>query len=406
MWQAYNYGDHAFTTGVCYRSFLGKRYARMLPLYYVSQLICLGRLVERMKASPVDAWAVLHYIALALGANTWFPWPMTATDGITRGVFMGNATLWSLQTELAFYVAFPLLLRAVRWLLGVSTVSGLGRGQSVDVDRRCRYLLGLLGMFVVLSMVPILVQCYGPSASATAAIGRELRCYGDWLGLIYAWPVCRVSEFILGILTASLYVLGCEAQSAGPDASHTALVRFVSSHWLLHSPLVLMAWTSILALLMIFLPHPDVGLPSIVFSLNPGSFALGFVFLLLLLVQSHSPLKPAQRQPNPVAALLTLPVALTMGELSFAFYAFHEAPLFYLSSIGEQFPRSAALAFVAALGLAIPGHHLVEVPVYQWVGRRLRRCDCHDDHVGLSDIHRDEAVGQTDQEESSVEAGA
>ena len=78
-----------------------------------------------------------------------------------------------------------------------------------------------------------------------------------------------------------------------------------------------------------------------------------------------------------------MPLALRLGELSFAFYAFHYVPYEYTSSIGEVFPHSIGLAFVAALGLAIPAHHLVEVPVYQWVSRRLRKCDCHDDHVGL-----------------------
>ena len=393
--QCYNYGDHAFSTRTCYLSFVGKRYARLLPCYYLSQLMCIGRGIQ-VTQSNSDVWIVLHWIASALAMNTWFPWPTSGSNGLFRNMFFLNATLWSLQTELAFYLLFPLLLRALRWLLEVRTISGLGKGEAAKVDRRAGELLALLLLFSALSLVPILLQCYGPGASQLAIANNnpDYECASDYLAILYAAPYARLSEFILGILLASLYLLGAEAQRAAPDGSgQSRLVRFVSSHSVLHHPYALLLWAVALTVLFLELPNPDFHVPGryLAFVLNPGSFALGFVVLMLLMVNSMSPLKPTPTAFNPLGWLLTLPVAVRMGEISFSFYAFHGVPQFYLASIGLAFPPSAALAFVAALGLAVPAHCYVEVPFYQWATKRLPKCDCHDDHVGLTDIHSEAA---------------
>ena len=304
--QAYNYGDHAFNSGVCYFSFVGKRYGRMLPLYYLSQLMCVGTEVVRVREAGWDGVDVLHWLALASATNTWFPWPITPQHGFTRGSGLLNPTLWTLQTELAFYLAFPPVLRAVRWVLGVATISGLGRGRSADVDRRCRFLLALLALFSALSVIPILLQCYGPElddAQAAAEGIRPGRCITSWVAILYVAPYCRVSEFVLGLLTAALYILSTEAQTEGgggvgtDGGAHTPLVHFASTHWLLRSPVVLMAWMTGLALLLVFLPHPDLGLPPAAFGVNPGCFALGFA--LLLLPPRQLPTAPYHHHPSP-----------------------------------------------------------------------------------------------------------
>ena len=98
-------------------------------------------------------------------------------------------------------------------------------------------------------------------------------------------------------------------------------------------------------------------------------------------------LQTGSQRLNLLGRLLTWHVAVTMGELSFAFYTFHCVPLVYVVSIGLQFPPSVGLAFVAALGLAVPAHFYVEIPCYQWATRRLPSCGCRDDHVGLRYLH-------------------
>ena len=400
---AYNYGDHRFDTRACYLSFLGKRYGRMLPLYYLSMLMCLGVVVNQLRTATIDVWTWLHWLALALAINTWVPWPTSGSNGQFRQLFAVNPVLWSLQTELGFYVAFPLFLRVLRRLLSIPTLTGIGRGEASVVDRRARHLLALLLLFSALTIVPTLLLCYGPGADRLAYLGSQYQCYGDWAAVLYTAPWIRFVEFVLGMLVAALYLLTVEAGEAAGEgqgeaggeaqaSAPTGLVRFLSSSAVLHSPWLLAAYTVGLSLLLVYLPSPGWDVPGrqLVFALNPGSFALGFALLYLLLLNTRSPLKPTLPGYNPVGYLFTHPAMVRMGEVSFAFYSMHYVPLVYAQSIGQRFPSSGALAFAAALGLALPSHYHVEVPCYQWASRALPKCDCHDDHQGLKDLHAGE----------------
>jgi peptidoglycan/LPS O-acetylase OafA/YrhL len=98
----YNYGSHAFDSRTCYLSFLGKRYARLMPLYWLSQLLAVGAVVQTARSEGVNEWSVMHYIATVLGINTWLPWPnIPANGGIRRGTVIFNAALWTIQTEVS-----------------------------------------------------------------------------------------------------------------------------------------------------------------------------------------------------------------------------------------------------------------------------------------------------------------
>ena len=361
----YNYGDHAFSSYACCLSFLGRRYARMLPLYYLSTLIFLGAIRQAVRASPPDGLTALHYAAYLLGMNTWWPWPYDDAVTSDRGAFIANVSLWSIQTELAFYCAFPGLLRLFRWLLGISRVTGIGLGEVSEVSGRAWRLLSLICLFSITSLIPTLLMCYGPSerqqATLQALFGVELskatECLGDWFVFLYAAPWCRVSEFILGMLCAQLYLLTVEAQAGGSEdgdgESQSALVRFVSSSWLLHSPWVLLTWTVLLAVLLVELANPawDLRGRETALGVNPGSFSVGFMLLIFLMCSTAGPFTRKARPGgwkdfNLVAFLLTLPPATAMGEVSFAFYAFHYCPPTYVDSIGlpmAEFGRARLL---------------------------------------------------------------
>ena len=75
--------------------------------------------------------------------------------------------------------------------------------------------------------------------------------------------------------------------------------------------------------------------------------------------------------------LLTRPVALELGAMSFCFYAFHYVPIVYAESIGLPPNRSAAIEFCAAVGLAWMGYKYVETPVYNALSALLPACRCH-----------------------------
>ena len=131
---AYCYGDHRFDSWRCYGSFIGRRYARLFPIYVISQLMSLGSEVSAVKQYGMDAWTVLHWLALATGTHLWFPWPEYApsTNPGSRGYFMLNPTLWALSVVLFFYASMPLLMRAGRWFVGVDRLSELPRGKSTS----------------------------------------------------------------------------------------------------------------------------------------------------------------------------------------------------------------------------------------------------------------------------------
>ena len=406
----YNYGDHRFTTAACVASFLGRRYARMLPLYYLSALLFVGAVKQSLAAQPLTPLQTLHYIAYALGTNTWWPWPYDNDVTSDRGAFIVNVSLWSIQTELAFYCAFPALLRLLRLALGVSSVTGIGLGAASAVSGRAWRLLGLLCLFSGTSLIPTLLMCYGPAereqATLSGLFGQQLShataCLSDWFVFLYAAPWCRISEFVLGMLAAMLYLLTVERQQTEREADDDAekqppVLRCLSSCWLLHSPWLLLAWTLLLAALLVELGNPawDMRGRQTILAVNPGAFAVGFTLLILLMCTTAAPLSRKAgaaghwSQLNLVALLLTCPAAVAMGEVSFAFYAVHYCFPTYVTSIGLQWQNSLALAFCAALGLAVPAHLYLEVPVYQFVSQRLPRCSCRDDHEGIRGIHSD-----------------
>ena len=73
-----------------------------MPLYWLSQLLAVGAVVGTARRNGVTVWSGLHYIAIALGINTWLPWPNVPDNGGTfRGIFVFNATMWTIQTEVS-----------------------------------------------------------------------------------------------------------------------------------------------------------------------------------------------------------------------------------------------------------------------------------------------------------------
>ena len=131
---AYCYGNHRFHTWRCYFSFIGRRYARLLPIYYISQLMCLGDQVNAVRQYGWDGWTVLHWLALATGTQFWFYWPAYELTPRSqyRGLSVLNRTLWAISAVLFFYVSMPVLMRVIRWYIGVDRLNDLPRGHSTS----------------------------------------------------------------------------------------------------------------------------------------------------------------------------------------------------------------------------------------------------------------------------------
>ena len=355
----YSYGSHSFDgwKGPCTQHFLMKRYARLMPLYWLSTLMGVGFEVLMLKMGEWQGgWTIAHWVAVALGCNTWFPWPLYGTGpfAVRRGILMFNPTLWSIQTELGFYVLFPSLTRALRYALGLSSMRHLTRGSAVELEGRFIRLSQLFVVFTVLGLVPTLLWLWDSGLSA----------------LLYAMPWLRVSEFVLGMLVCALYLLLVHARtpSVHAELSHSSYLRWASSS---SSPLFSRVTLDIAVVVLstAFIALGKSGWDPRLLASNPGSFGTPLSLLLLLMVLTHSPLS---MQPTGLSAwLLTRRWLVQLGVLSFAFYAFHGSAITYTWTAGQPVNLSIPLNFACALGLAVMGHYLVEKPLYDAVTTRI-----------------------------------
>ena len=360
---AYCYGDHRFHTWRCYWAFISRRYARLLPIYYISQLMCVGEQVNAVRQYGWNGWTVLHWLAVATGTQFWWYWPAYEMSPWpeARGLYMLNITLWALSAVLFFYVSMPVLTRAIRWYIGVDRLSDLPRGNSTS------RLLQLFVLLSVLIWIPLL------------ATPTEVLPY------IESMPYTRIAEFALGLVTAALYLSIRQHQqqrdienptSAAQQGGGGQLIDFLTSSPLLNSPIVLDVVMGLTILLVILLGLPSVNKPAFLSAGNWSAAALCYIILMLAL--TGTPTSDSKNGRLGVCSwLLTRPIVLELGAMSFCFYAFHFVPIIYALSIGLPFNRSAAIEYCAAVGLAWMGYKWVETPVYNFLSARLPSCRCH-----------------------------
>lgn len=145
---------------------LGRFYARRLARIYPSHLaMAVVALLVPVTAKPITGPGVVANLLLV---QAW--WPSLPV------VFGLNGVSWYLSCELAFFVAFPFLLR---WM-----------------NRHSLAALAVLtgGWYVASSVVAVLAARPGAPV---------------WLGLLgYANPAVVFSDFLLGVLAARALVLG------------------------------------------------------------------------------------------------------------------------------------------------------------------------------------------------------
>ena len=346
----YTYGNTSFTSRTAYAHFVIKRASRLLPIYWLSTLCCIGVEMRQVMQHGMDEWTILHWLATLTGTNTWWPWPIyeRSDNPELRGMArMFNGSLWTIQTELGFYCLFPLLLALLRRILLLSSdVSTIASADAQRVTRLCRLKL-LCGMMAMTSLLPTLLAASSP----------------DILGVFcYCAPWMRLSEFVLGMLLALVYFY--IVQQPRP------IVVLYSRYTLDLAVLLIVTFMVFAKFITVPLLGENIGV--LFLADNPGCFAPILTFILLLMLLSCSPLAGEQRR-GVTSWLLTRPESVTMGELSFAFYVFGMVPYYYAKSIGARVQNSAAVEVCAALGMAVIGHYYVEKPIYQFVSQRLQR---------------------------------
>ena len=353
---AYCYGDHRFDTCRCYWSFIGRRYARLFPIYLLSQLMCVGEQVNTVRKYGTNVWTYLHWAAYLTGTDRWMVWPEyeLSDNPAWRGMRAFNPSMWALSCVLFFYVTMPVLMRVIRWYVGVDRLSELPRGRSTS------RLLHLVVLCVVVMAVWLL-------------IGQ----YTGVLIILYI-PYSRVWEFALGLVLAALHLsitarhkqqLGDHGltSAAAPDDTDRPL-NYLASTPLLNDPLALDVVMALTIALVILLALPTIDLPQCFATGTWLAGVIGYIILTIALTNGKGGL---------LNRLLSTRLLQELGSMSFCFYAFHYVPLIYAESIGLPANRSAAIELCAGIGLAWLGYRYVETPVYVYLSSKLPSCRCH-----------------------------
>ncbi|MEV0505639.1 acyltransferase [Streptomyces spectabilis] len=283
------------------RRFWRRRLAKIYPSHLVTALAAFALL-----AATGTALRPGEVTANALLLQSFFPQPHMYVSG--------NPVSWSLSCELLFYLAFPLLWRALRALPA----------------------RGLWPLAAALAAAVAALPAAVALLPATPALALPDGTTGQWqYWLLYVFPPVRAAEFVLGMTLARIVREG---------------------HWRGPRPLPAAALLGAGYVLATQLPY------------LAGLVAATIVPIALLIAAlAHA---DATGRPTRLAA----PLLVRLGEVSFALYLVHRLVLIHgHRALGQRtFATPAALlllaaAFAASLLIAALLHHAVEKPAMRFL---------------------------------------
>jgi peptidoglycan/LPS O-acetylase OafA/YrhL len=295
--------------------YLRNRALRILPALWVAVLLA-ALLVPN--TGPVT-WA--SYLQHATVTQVYFDGP--TVEGLTQ--------LWSLATEVAFYLVLPFLARFLT-------------GYERPTRRAVRWRLAVLACFTVL----------GPIWMATASASAHSRA-GLWLPGYLGW-------FAVGMGLA-LWQVARSSGRLGPSALDT-LAKLPATVWGIGLALLLIATSPIAG------PY----------NLSPSSPAQAFVKSLLYTAIAACVVLPAITPTRRIAAVLGGKVGHIAGDISYGVFAYHLVVLNVVARIAgyNLFSGHFAVLFVATVIistlLAAASYYLMERPIMRR-GRHDRNYD-------------------------------
>ncbi|MDT0436243.1 MULTISPECIES: acyltransferase [Streptomyces] len=207
------------------RRFWRRRLVKIFP----NHLVTLAAALLLMLSASVPITAI-NTVPTVFLVQSWIP----EQDAVIN--YGGNAPSWSLACELLFYLSFPLLLRVAR---------------GIRPGHLWRWLAGTA---VLIALVPLVAGLL--PARPTMPLTND-HWWAVWF--TYYFPVTRLLEFALGVLTALIVMRGRRLPFGVVPALALAVVAFVAGA---HLPGVFdrVAATSLpLALLIGALARADTG---------------------------------------------------------------------------------------------------------------------------------------------------
>jgi len=329
-------------------AFLWARFARLYPLFLLMMLVYVlvsQRHVAYWTGRPEEINAIfqaLPYFLLSIQS-----WIYKLIDGGTLidAIRGGSPPTWSISTEWFFYLAYPL----IAWLILRARAPAI--------------ILLVVGLWCVL-WTSFSTGLYDHSPQIDAwAVGR----FGPIAGvqnhedsfvrwLLYVSPYLRIGEFVLGAMTAQLYI-ALQRRDVTRRENTLGGALF---------------WAAALSVLLVaYLEYsPDV--PTTIFRKMNMNFALAPSVALLVFC--------AARYQSAASRLLTSRPALALGEASYSIYLVHSIVLISAVKLTGSVVHGTAynvvelivlMAIVVAISLLLYAYY--EAPARSWLRRRWGR---------------------------------
>ncbi len=288
-----------------------KRFARIWPLHITIFLMRFFMFPKYLLTFPGTANKTLVLLANISMLHGWVP--------LFQFFFSYNAPSWSISTEFFFYLAFPFIL-----------------------PRLIKHpFLTLLGAFAINAAAIYFCNLYQFPEINEAGI--ELR------GLLYIIPPPRLFEFVLGMALARLYLGPLQKLNLSkPMATLLELVAVALTAYLMWNTRAIAAQAASLSW---------IGPAGGYWFINTGVPLLGFCLTILIMGLNRGWL----------SSLLSLPLLVFLGEISYSVYLLHHPLLCYHGLYFSQYRSQEA--FYLFLAILILMSHLM----FQFVEAPMRR---------------------------------
>jgi peptidoglycan/LPS O-acetylase OafA/YrhL len=304
-----SYVDDAGRLSTTARAFWRARFARVMPLYWLSLVVAAPIAVALWRKAGADPAALSDVVkdlaAAAFVVQGWIPGRALAI----------NPPAWSIVVEVAFYAVFPViapyLVREARRAPG-------------------QWLAGLW----LLSVAPGVALIFADPDGVVLARGfvaHDVHAY--WLDIVKYHPLLRLSELLLGVVVGARFAGGSRVKAGAGVAAAIGVVVVAAA-----------------------------GLPYTV--QHNGLLAPLFALIIVAAASSSS---------SSSSSLLAARPLVKLGEASYALYLLHVPLLWWIAGIGERRTGAKILEDPAHAAAALAFVVVASVVVYAAFEDPLRR---------------------------------
>jgi peptidoglycan/LPS O-acetylase OafA/YrhL len=348
----YNYSEPLHTQPLrgTYNFFVA-RFARLYPMYFV--VLCFD-LFSHGYFDALHGWPIPYGLKVALAS--YLPlvqsWHYQVLGENTLSFVFPPAVqvTWSISTEWFFYFCYPFLC------------IGLWRLRSVRAVALTMFGVVILGYASIhLASVTFSdVEAYAVTKYGSVAASNSAGSFVFWL--YYLSPYPRLFEFILGALTAALYMALREVPTSRREIAFGRLV--------------LAAAIAVIAVIYLALFTPAPGLANLPQFKDAYILRLYFTFAPFIAALLFC----CARYPSWIAAFLSRPWIVLCGEASYSIYLIHELLIEHVKIFNQvtQTPLSRSqdavrvlLTMLIVISVSLVTYRVIEVPARRTLRRLL-----------------------------------